>query len=485
MGNEDQQLLLEKHPNKHQKYIDFYNNLKQTDTEYWGIGIENESYIMFKDPVKVSKDFILNNHKRERYSVNYWTNYKEDILKNTLEKIPDSILIPEYINAYQFQRTDLSGEHVTLYTKEIKENPRFNGKTINDVLKERGPVFKLLFEKNMIYDGDTFEFITFDFYKTNVLTAVNELKEIKSTFLKEINNQQVFNKEVVFPDHNYGFAKFMTNPNNVGICNNGTYHINITLPTEINEDGEIKNISEFKRVHSNAIRAIQWIEPLLVALYGSPDILHMLNPSYSGGSQRLGFSRYIGLGTYDTNTMEKGKLLDTFDYKKQESYFTELHKDSPYNPPEKTGYDFNFNKFTRHGIELRIFDYFPEKYLEDIINLLILVCEFSTSRVIPAVSDSWSTVAVEAIKKGSDFRIPPKIYNAIYEKFGMDNCLWTLFGITQTPLHILRRITNMLYHTYKNAPLCKKMSPNMKAISIVDYNSKIKEMFKKDLADTK
>jgi hypothetical protein len=482
---ENEQLFVNKHQNKHQKYIDFYDKLKNSDTEYWGIGIENESYLMFKDPVKVSKDFILNNHKRERYSVNYWANYKDDILKNTLEKVPDTITIPEYINAYQFQKTDLSGEHMSLYTKEIKENPKFSGKTINDILKERSPVFNLLFEKNMIYDGDTFEFTTFHFYKTNVVSAVNELKEIKSTFLKEINSQKIFNKQVVFPDHNYGFVKFMTNPKNLGICNNGTYHINITLPTGIDKDGNIRNSYKFKRIHSNAIRAIQWIEPLLVAVYGSPDILHILNPSYSGGSQRLGFSRYIGLGTYDTKTMEKGKLLDSFDYNKQKTYFTDLHRNSPYNPPETCGYDFNYNKFTRHGIELRIFDYFPEKYLEDIINLLILVCEFSTTRVIPALSDNWSTLALGAIKKGSNFRIPPKIYNEIYEKFGIHNCLFSLFGMPQTPVHVLNKISNSLYNTCKNSPLCKKMSPNMKPISIVDYNSKIKEMFKKDLAHTK
>ena len=54
MENEIEPVFVNKHQNKHQKYIDFYDNLKKTDTEYWGIGIENESYIMFKEPVKVS-----------------------------------------------------------------------------------------------------------------------------------------------------------------------------------------------------------------------------------------------------------------------------------------------------------------------------------------------------------------------------------------------------------------------------------------------
>ena len=67
---------------KHLKYYDFYENFNNTkDKEYWGIGIENESYLMFQDLITVKKEFIQNNHKRERYSVNYWTNFKEDILK--------------------------------------------------------------------------------------------------------------------------------------------------------------------------------------------------------------------------------------------------------------------------------------------------------------------------------------------------------------------------------------------------------------------
>jgi hypothetical protein len=472
---------LSKNQRKHQKYVDFYDNIDIPDKEYWGIGIENESYIMLKSPVKVSKEFVIKNHRRERYSVDYWVNYKDDPLRLTLERVPSHILIPQYINGYQFQKTDISGEHITLYTKEVTPNPKFNGKTINKLLIETSPVFNTLFDKNMIYDGDTFEFTTFNFYKTTTQSAVEELKEIKEKFLKEINDKKIFKEEVVFPDHNYGFAKFLTNPNNLAICNNGTYHINITLPTSMNEKGEIKYPDNFKKVHANAIRAIQWIEPLLVALYGSPDILHILNPVYSGGSQRLGFSRYIGLGTYDTNTMEKGKLLDTFKYKEKKSYFTELHKCSPYNPPETTGYDFNYNKFTKHGIELRIFDYFPEKYLEHIINLIIIVCDFSTTRDIPPVNETWSKMAVDAINKGSDFRISPREYNEIYNIFGLHNCLWTVFNMNQTPLHILRRITNCLYHAHRNSPLCKKMSPDMKGISIVDYNSKIKEMFKKDL----
>ena len=39
------------------------------------------------------------------------------------------------------------------------------------------------------------------------------------------------------------------------------------------------------------------------------DLLVKINPDlYTRGSQRCAMSRYIGIGTYDTTKMEKGKL---------------------------------------------------------------------------------------------------------------------------------------------------------------------------------
>jgi len=461
--------------NKHDKYLDFYNTLKSNDNEYWGLGIENESYIMFKNLTPVTKEFIMNNHKRERYSVDYWINYRQDILKETLKGIPN-LLIPRYINAYQFQKCDILGEHKTLYTKEPKTNPNFNGKTINDLLQENSPIIKELFNTNMIYDGDTFEFTTFNFYKTNVRSVVQELIYIKQLFIDEINNKNIFKEEVMFPEYNYGFVKFQTNSNNLGICNNGTYHINITLPTDLDSSGNIKNLNDFKKVHANAIRAIQWIEPLLCALYGSPDILHVLNSDYSGGSQRLGFSRYIGLGTYDTTEMEKGKLLDTYDYQSKKSYFNELSHDSPYILPERIGYDFNYNKFKKHGIELRIFDYFSERLLESVINLLLLVCDYSTRVEIPVPNTLWKSVAIDAIKKGSSMIMRPEEYSAIYNVFQIHSCFPYFFN--KSPLSVLNHISDSLYYKYKDSEICKKMSPRMIRPTLVNYNMEVKDKFR-------
>ena len=67
------------------------------DKEYWGIGIENESYLMFENLHEIDKDFLLKNHKRERYSVNYWENYNIEKLNKALDLLPEKVYLPIYL----------------------------------------------------------------------------------------------------------------------------------------------------------------------------------------------------------------------------------------------------------------------------------------------------------------------------------------------------------------------------------------------------
>lgn len=493
--------------NKHNKYVDFYKNTKNKDEEYWGLGIENESYLMFEKLAPVNKDFMLKNHKRERYSVNYWLNYKTDVMDKELSKLPPQLLLPTYINGYLFQKTDYYGEPTRKYTRNAEPNPKFIGKTIDEYIREKTPVINKLFTNNMIYDGDTFEFTTFNFYKTNVRNVIGELNFIKKAFLTEVNHllidnkpknldiskNYIFNDKIIYPPFNYGFAKFLTNKDNLAICNNGTYHINITLPTELNKKGEIANADNFKDVHSNAIKLIQWFEPFLIALYGSPDIMNLINERYAGGSLRLMMSRYIGLGTYNTTDMIKGKMLNDFKYKNNYDisgdnqayhWFSKLHQDSPYNPPDTIGYDINYNKFTKHGIELRIFDYFPEEYLEDIINFIILLCQHSFYNQIPDphFETHWSTFVIDCIKNGSDAKVNYFFYLRLRQLLDIDyiGCCWIFESKRdRTVLEVLNELAEHLYNNYKDFSICEKMSPDMKSIKFVDYNRKIKNEFKK------
>lgn len=480
---------------KHQKYLDFYKEYFQknvTGEEFWGLGIENESYLTLQEKEQVTKSFIIDNHRPERYSVNYWKNFKSKTLSVAMEGLPNCIYVPIYINSYFFQYADLLGEHLTTYSAVPKDNPKFSGETIDQFLRRTSPIFNKLMHKNIIYDGDTFEFTTFNFYKGTVASTIKELKDIKKEFLEEINKRLVskftiFKKSLVYPDHNYGFVKFISNLSNISICNNATYHINLTLPTRLDLSGNIQDPEQFKTQHANAIRAIQWIEPLIVCIYGSPDILHIINQEYAQGSQRLAFSRYIGLGTYDTNIMEKGKLLDTFNYKMGDSYFTGMHANSPYIPPDTIGYDFNYNKFKNHGIELRILDWFPEEYLEHIINLLVVVCQHSLFFTIPdpRKNEAWKDFCATSIMKGYKAHVTPNLYLKLYEIFGFSKVTCWPFHFEKKPQVILECLSTYLYKKYKLNDLCSKMSPNMKPIQIINYNKQMRKIFQNILKNFK
>jgi hypothetical protein len=95
-----------------------------------------------------------------------------------------------------------------------------------------------------------------------------------------INNLQIFQEQnkfyleygkINFMKQNNPVAVYMTNKNNIAMFNNGTLHYNITLPTELNEKKKIKNMEYFKFIHKKAIKIIQWFEPILIAIYNTPD----------------------------------------------------------------------------------------------------------------------------------------------------------------------------------------------------------------------
>jgi hypothetical protein len=455
---------------KHNKYNEFYNNNK--DTIYWGLGIENESYLMFKKPLNTTKEMMLRNHKPERYSVNYYRSYNNDILYRTLLNLPDDMMLPIYINGYLFQNADINGEHKTTYSKENYINKKFSNITIHEHMMNTSPIYKELFDKNMVFDGDTFEFTTFNFYNTNVVNVINELRTIKSRFIKEVNlnlvGNGIFKDSIIYPPKNYGFVRFNSNINNLGICNNGTYHINITLPTELKPNGDINDPALFKKQHANAIRAIQWVEPVLISLYGTKDILSEYSDIYCKGSLRLMLSRYIGAGTYDTNTMIPGKLLNCA---QQPDWFKNMHKNSAYFSPETIGYDINYNKFIKHGIEIRIFDYFPEEYLEDVINFIILICHHSINHNIIRPNDDiiWQQAIAATIKDGKNAYIHKLYIDMLYKIFNVSKVKTIPCFVTKQPITLVDHINYIakeLRKKYNNKGMSKLMSPNMKHINL-------------------
>ena len=68
--------------------------------------------------------------------------------------------------------------------------------------------------------------------------------------------------------------------------------------------------------HKRVIKYIQWLEPLIIACYGSADIFSTYNTNFSKCSQRNALSRYISMGTYNPQAMKEGRMLSDFEHNK-------------------------------------------------------------------------------------------------------------------------------------------------------------------------
>ena len=306
------------------KYLKYKKHYKKNSI-YWGLGIENELYLEFEKRLVKPKNDIFNKRRRERYSVDYYTNYKKDELDKSLKYYVNNIAsnhieIPLLLNSNSFTRTDKLNNSRTMYTKLCEPNPKFIGETFIESLEKDNNYFTDTINNNWLFDGDTIEINTLNFFKTTIQDVLDELNTTKNdlvhNFNKSFESLQCFREygKVKFIEDNHPFATYMTNINNISMFNNGTIHYNITLPTRLNDSCRIENYDKFVDDHKKAIKIIQWLEPFLIAIYGSPDPFSQMEDYskkkyYSKSSQRCAISRYIGIGTYNSDDMCKGKIL--------------------------------------------------------------------------------------------------------------------------------------------------------------------------------
>jgi len=417
----------------------YYNRYLNDDKIFWGIGIENECYLECT-PIIIKGCDIINKLGRERYSLDYRRNYKIENINELINKYynPDSdYKISQMINSHCFDKMDRNGEHKTTYEKIPKPNPKFLGKTILEEWFEHDKEMKEILDPkeknrtNVFFDGDTIEFITDNFYKINSKLAVNELDETKTNFLNKFNQFKKDTKlwqnhdAITFVTKHPGLNAWKSQPNKIVLFNNTTYHIHITLPTEI-YNGKIVDNNKFDIIHAKAIRLIQWFEPLFLATLSSPDIFGILSDDYTKGSMRGALSRYIGIGTYNTNTMIKNKILvaPIKDVKPNNVIWWRdmVEQKLKYILPDtEIGLDFNFSKHYQSGFEFRLLDGFPIEYLKDVIDVLLLLCvhALSFSKLddifIAMENQTWNNIVFETITKGYNATINKNQINELCE----------------------------------------------------------------------
>ena len=324
-------------------------------------------------------------------------------------------------------------------------------------MKQENPdIFAEDFDKSYTFDGDTIEFMTQNFYKATVQNVIDELTMIEKEFMRAFNSLP---REGILKTYgpfqiakeNYPFASYLTNLKNNAMFNNGTLHINITLPTRLNAKAEIEDFELFKKQHQNYARAIQWISPLIVAVYGTHEPLcesKINGELFSAGSQRVAVSRYIGLGTYDTDKMEIGKILT----KKRSTlenidWYESFHKKVDYKFLDDLGMDLNFNKHFCHGLEFRILETVSTKNLYDIMCLLVHLADFSLDVELdnPKKSGIWHTIVENCVHNGNGYSMDVSEQNVLYNFFKMSH-------LSKEPMpvaEVLTIITEFLSEKYK------------------------------------
>ena len=406
---------------KHVKYKDTYRPYGY----FWGLGVEHETYMQSAKTREVrSFDGAM---APERYSVSYYKAYKPDILTAALKTVTP-LTAPILLNAYAMTNTDVFGEHSTLYVRGSPQNPKYCGKTLFEWMQEHSPWLASEYDRSFVWDGDTVEFITQDFYNATVDHVMGELAYVEHRFAEEIAKMPrrgIFDLYGPFRlvERNEPWAVYTTNPNNVAMFNNGTIHVNVTLPTRLGWNCQPLWPSQFVEQHRRLARLIQWVEPLWVALYGAPDpFTHYdeLRDSFAAGSQRLAVSRYIGLGTFDTDTMPTGKILQI--PKLSYPWYDRLHEKTAYVPLDTIGLDLNFNKHWAHGLEIRIFDQMDPKQLYELLKQVVALMDASltmTDVEKPQLSTAWQEMATEAMYRGASMSFEPTWLNALWSAFDL------------------------------------------------------------------
>lgn len=354
---------------KHAKYRSTY----QPNTLYWGLGIEHEVYLELGTQT-VPANYLNTNRKPERYShdyirQSYKTGVYEAAITEWIQKAKEetTIVVPLLMKSHSFFKTDVHNEHQTVYSKTTPPNPKYSGQTMLESLQAVDPYFVETLDKEWMFDGDTVEFNTLGFFNATLDQVLAELATTEQTFVQHLNaalaaipdKHPCLSSPVQIMRKNHAFAMYLTNLSHVNMFNNGTLHFNLTLPTQLDASCNIVNRDEFVQQHKRAIHAIQWLEPLLVAAYGAPDpfsALESMPHCFSKASQRCAVSRYIGLGTYDTDTMATGKCNTIPSPRHAEQRWFPL----TYLKLPEMGLDINFRKHHNHGIELRCLDHMED-----------------------------------------------------------------------------------------------------------------------------
>ena len=369
----------------------------------WGLGVEHEFIINLKmNSIQKYIKFLskLYNYKRKD---NFTEELKEIVKSYGFKKI--NFVLP-YVNSFNlpFVNVEATPNRIPMY--EIKNLDYYNT-TIPKIMKE------LNTQKDMLLDKIKKQIKLF----TDIDIELSE-SQVGASYL-------IYN---ICPESNYRDFQSMQDIlckdyDNIKFDNDitGSYHFWITLPHKIDESPK-----EIKLIHQKAMLLLQSVEPLFVALYSScdPRIKDKKN-IYLKGSYRAGINPWSFYGSANPtsynnleyrnnpqNLIPKTKINDNKFYLNVEKkinskldvtkrpYYTEFIS----NKYKYIGQDFRRRSGIK-GFEFRIWDHFPQEYLEDVLKCVYLIATHS-SKVnaddleLPIVNKSWNDAMEASLLEG-------------------------------------------------------------------------------------
>ena len=345
---------------------------------HWGFGIEHETHFL-------------------KIKNNEWTNIKsyniinlEDILQIILyewDELKDCKGLTKILTEKNYKLLE-----EILIRKFESTGRKCNGKY----------VLKPLHEKNNKLIKMP-EFVTNEpFSRSNKKKPIEEYcKEIEKQqdIFQEIINTYLFfkKKNTVILPFPFGMSNYLNIDNIKQKDYTGSFHITITLPYTLKTTEET-----FLKNHQNFANQFQWLEPLLVSAFFSPDDdaignnkkkikgsfrVNSIGWGNFAGSDVRQFNKGVGrLSNHNNNWRDK---MDFFQSEKT-NY---CKKVSPAilkrEPNAKSGFSSDFRTFggKEHisgypmekpsGVEIRIFDNFPTRYTIHLCRLIIHIAENS------------------------------------------------------------------------------------------------------------
>ena len=278
-----------------------YVNDDSTKKNHWGLGIEHEFLPIIKiksgdNVVKIIKDLYYLGKDKSKLSLS------KDELKNIedIKVVVDKLLsdnrpvyfycnfnpkINKYETEYPFSNIEWTG-HNYFYMLETK-NLDFQNKKLDAVYDElKKNTNKIMLDLNETIKRDSK--LDLDF------SIPNEGSIMFLTNIKQNMNNSNINNDAIFHIKGYNIDDYKVFTDTAG-----SYHFWMTLPYTNSQTDEHIMIN-----HQKACYLLQTIEPLLVAIYGSPDPRYKSTNSkikYFAGSYRGAVNRFANYGSSQIN----------------------------------------------------------------------------------------------------------------------------------------------------------------------------------------